>query len=364
MDSVEPEEQKEFQITVSRHFATWLAEQKVSLAFATPPSKLFLIGLRPNGELSIFERTFNKTMGIAKVGTNTIYMGTRYQIWRLESRLEPGQLAEEEYDRLYIPRKVYTTGTVNVHDVGVDADGRVLFINTRFGCIATVSEQYSFVPLWKPPFIAKLTPGDHCHLNGLAFRNGKPAYVTSVSRKDVLHGWRDDRRTGGVVTDVNANEIVLTGLSMPHSPRIYRDQLWLTDSGTGQFGRADLERDRFEPVTFAPGFLRGLDFLGDYAIVGSSKPRHGDAYSGLELDDTLARRKSSPHLGLFIVNLRTGNIDDWLFIEGPMRELFDVVVLPGVRQPMALGFLTNEIAGSLWFDEKEWARKQQVQHDA
>ncbi|MGB8644908.1 MAG: TIGR03032 family protein [Anaerolineae bacterium] len=361
MDSI-PEEQPDFEVTVSRHFPTWLAEQQISLAFAIPPAKLFFVGLYPDGSLSIYERTFNKTMGLARVGTDTIYVGTRYQIWKLESPLPPGQRVEESYDRLYIPRKVYRIGNVNVHDVAVDGAGRVLFVNTRFGCVCAASDQYSFVPVWKPPFLAEITQPDHCHLNGLAIRDGKPAYVTSVSTTDTIDGWRDHRRAGGVVVDMASNEIVATGLSMPHSPRLYRDELWVTNSGTGQLGKIDLARGQMEPVAFAPGFLRGLDFYGDYAIVGSSKPRHGDMYSGLGLDDELSKRNSKPHLGLFIINLRTGAISDWLFVEGPARELFDVVVLPGVRQPMALGLITDEIKSSLWFDAEAYARQEQGEH--
>ena len=71
MEIPETEEPGRFELTISRHFSTWLAEQQVSIAFATPPSKLFLIGLRPDGQLSVFERTFDKSMGLAKVGTNT-----------------------------------------------------------------------------------------------------------------------------------------------------------------------------------------------------------------------------------------------------------------------------------------------------
>jgi hypothetical protein len=37
--------------------------------------------------------------------------------------------------------------------VAVDSSGRVMFVSTLFGCLARVSEQYSFVPLWQPPFI-------------------------------------------------------------------------------------------------------------------------------------------------------------------------------------------------------------------
>jgi hypothetical protein len=33
----------------------------------------------------------------------------------------------------------------------------------------------------------------------------------------------------------------------------------------------------------------------------------------------------------------------WLWIEGIVSELYDVVTLPGVRRPMAIGFKTDEI---------------------
>ncbi len=137
---------------------------------------------------------------------------------------------------------------------------------------------------------------------------------------------------------------------MPHSPRWYRDELWLSNAGTGEFGRANLNTGRFEPLTFAPGFTRGLCFVGNYAVLGSSKPRHGNLYSGLALDDELAKHKLEAKLGLFVVDLSSGQITDWLFIDAPgMRELFDVVALPGVRQPMALGLIAQDIQTSLWF---------------
>jgi uncharacterized protein (TIGR03032 family) len=355
-------EQADFEITASQHLPIWLAEQRISLAFAIPPAKLFFVGLYPDGSLSVYERTFNKTMGLARLGTDTLYVGTRYQIWQLASPLRPGQTVEGTYDRLYIPRKMYTTGNLNIHDVAVAGDGRVLFVNTRFGCLCAASEQFSFIPIWKPPYLARITQPDRCHLNGLAMRDGQRAYVTSVSTTDAIDGWREERCAGGVVVDVATDQIVGTGLSMPHSPRLYRGQLWVTNSGTGQFGRIDLKRGRFEPLVFAPGFLRGLDFHGDYAIVGSSKPRHGNIYSGLQLDDDLQRRNSKPRLGLFVVNLRTGTITDWLFVEGPMRELFDLVALPGVRQPMALGLISDEIQTSVWYDTDAYSRQKASQH--
>lgn len=332
----------------SREFTAWLAEQHVSLAFTTYQSgKLFLAGLQPNGRLSLFERTFNRCLGLWGDG-QTLWMSSLYQLWRFENTLPLGQLANG-FDRVYVPKVGYVTGDLDIHDVAVDADGKVVFVNTLFGCLATLSERHSFVPLWKPPFLSKLAAEDRCHLNGLAMENGRPAYVTCVSQSDSADGWRDRRHDGGCVIDVRTNETLVTGLSMPHSPRVYRDQLWLLDSGTGYFGRIDLTSasKKFEPLTFCPGYLRGLSFIGDFAVVGLSQCRENRTFQGLALDDHLKARDAEAHCGLCVIDLRTGDLVHWLWLKGVVRELYDVVVLPGVRRPSALGFRTDEIRRTL-----------------
>ena len=326
----------------SRQFNSWLAEQGISLAFTTYQSgKLFLIGLQPEGRLSVFERSFNRCLGLHAT-PQTLYMTSLYQVWRFENSLAPGQ-THNGYDRLYVPQLAWTTGDLDIHDIAPDRDGRLVFVNTLFGCLATVSDEYSFVPIWKPPFISKLAAEDRCHLNGLAMEDGKPRYVTSVGQTDVNDGWRDRRRDGGTVTDVSDNNIVLNGLSMPHSPRLYRDKLWLLNSGTGDFGYVDLRKQKFEPVAFCPGYTRGLCFVGDYAVVGLSQCRENKTFSGLALDENLGKRKAEPRCGLQVIDLRSGDIVHWLRIGGMVKELYDVVVLPGVRRPMVLGFKTDEI---------------------
>ena len=123
----------------SRQFPSWLAEQNLSLAFTTYQSgKLFLVGLQPNGRLSIFERSFNRAMGLW-ASPQTLYLSTLFQLWRFDNALEPGQ-AYQGYDRLYVPQVAWTTGDLDIHDVAVDAKGRIVFVNTLFGCLATPSE--------------------------------------------------------------------------------------------------------------------------------------------------------------------------------------------------------------------------------
>ncbi len=337
-----------FEVNASRQFTPWLLEQNLSLAFTTyQAGKLFFIGLQPSGKLSVFERTFQRCMGLYAQGSS-LYMSSLYQLWRFENTLEPGQV-HNNYDAVYLPQMSYVTGDLDIHDVALsnsqanNDSENLIFVNTLFSCLAKVSQTHSFIPLWQPPFISKLAAEDRCHLNGLAIRDGQPRYVTAVSQSDVAEGWRDRRADGGCVIDVESNEIVATGLSMPHSPRWYKEKLWLLNSGTGDFGYIDLKRGSFEPVAFCPGYMRGFAIHGDFAIVGVSQPRHNKTFSGLPLDEKLQQKNAEPRCGLLVIDLKSGDIVHSLRLEGVVLELYDVVALPGVRRPMAIGFKSDEI---------------------
>lgn len=343
----ESSEPPKLEITASRQFTAWLAEQHASLAFTTyQAGKLFVIGLKDEGKLSIFERTFERCMGLGSA-ENGFWMSSLYQLWRFENAMPKGK-AKPPYDAVYIPQMAYTTGDLDIHDV-VDRGGetRPVFVNTLFSCLAEPSQRHSFKPVWKPPFITKLAAEDRCHLNGLAFRDEEPRYVTMVGQSDVHEGWRDHRVGGGLVMDVVANEVVASGLSMPHSPRWYRDTLYLINSGTGEFGRVDLESGQFEPIAFCPGYARGLAFVGDFAVVGLSECRENRTFSDLPLNDTLSEKGTEARCGLQIIDLRSGDVVHSLNCRGVVKELYDVAVLPGVRCPSLLGFKTDEIRRTL-----------------
>ena len=359
-------------ITGSSHFTEWLQAQQLSLAFTTyQTNRLCFIGSHSNGQLVLHERLFDKPMGLftpmgdtgSAPASQHLYMGTRSQIWQLDQVLAPG----EQYrgaDQLYVPRTAHTTGDLNVHDLvvahpgGEDREGtvpssqsppqislhddRLLFVNTDFSCLATLSPTDSFVPLWHPPFISRLVAEDRCHLNGLTLVDGHPTYMTACSTTDTVAGWRDTRRNGGAVIHIPTNEVIVTGLSMPHSPRWYRDQLWVLNSGTGDFGVINPTQGCFTPFTFCPGFGRGLAFWQNFAVVGLSKLR-SRPFTGLIVEERLTTHGQQAQCGLAVIDLDRGEIVHWLRLEGSVEELFDVVVLPGVRQPQALGFQNDDI---------------------
>src|SRR5919199_4621566 len=82
------------EINASRQFTSWLASQNLSLVFTTyQAGKVFFIGLRQNGELSVFERTFERCMGLY-AHNSSLYMSSLYQLWRLGKSLETRQITD------------------------------------------------------------------------------------------------------------------------------------------------------------------------------------------------------------------------------------------------------------------------------
>ena len=130
---------------------------------------------------------------------------------------------------------------------------------------------------------------------------------------------------------------------MPHSPRLWNGRLWLLNSGCGELGFVEFgAAPKFQTVAFCPGFVRGLGFHGKYAFVGLSKPRY-QRFEGLDLDRRLREADSEPWCGVQVIDLTTGACVQWFRIDGAVAELYDVAVVAGCSQPMALGFANDEI---------------------
>jgi len=329
------------EFSATRHVPGWLYEQNISLLVSTYETGLvFLIGVKPDGSMSYNSRQVARAMGMACAGAQTIWVGTQFQVWRFENSLQPGQ-THHGFDAYYVPRVSYTTGDVDIHDLGIMHNGRPVFVNTSHSCLATVDDTYSFRAIWKPPFITKMAAEDRCHLNGMAMIDGMPGFVTCVSRSDAPGGWRDFRGNGGLLIHVPSNEIVLSGLSMPHSPRWHNGKLYLHNSGTGEFGYADLDKGRFEPIAFCPGYLRGLSFVNGYAIAGLSMGR-GQIFDGLQLQENLDKKGAMARCAVDIIDLERGDVLHEIRFTGGVRELFDTNVLHGVRTPGTVGFMSDE----------------------
>lgn len=339
------EAQPPVQYSQSGGWVELLARLNIAVAFTSYQSGILYMLGRDAAGAHLHETAIAKPMGLARDRSGGLLLSAGYQILRFTNPLAAEESVNDMFDACYVPRTIHVTGQLDAHDIGFAEDDSIVFVNTRFNCLATVDERNSFREVWKPPFISELVDEDRCHLNGLAMRDGRPGYVSAVSRSNTVDGWRDRRADGGVVIDVDSNQIVCSGLSMPHSPRLNNGELWILNSGTGELGiveNAASGTGTFVPKTFCPGFLRGLSFHGDLAFVGLSKPRY-ERFEGLALDQRLREADSEPWCGIQVIDIKRGTCVEWFRIDGSVSELYDVEVLPQVRCPMAVGPESPEI---------------------
>ncbi len=288
-------------------------------------------------------RTFRKPMGLT-IGDNRMAIGTAQEIWEFRNvpavagRVEP----KGKHDACFLLRRIHVTGDIQIHEMGYQGE-ELWFVNTAFSCLCTFDANHSFVPRWRPKFVSALTPGDRCHLNGLEFRDGKPRYVTSLGQSDAPGGWRENKKAGGLIIDIESNEIITRGLSMPHSPRWYAGQLWVLESGTGSFGKVDLQTGRYEPIIQLPGFTRGIDFLGHLAFIGLSQVRETAIFSGIQITERLT--ESDRNCGVWVVDIRTGQLVAFLRFEDAVQEIFGVALMRGASYPEVVND-DHELTGS------------------
>ena len=257
-----------------------------------------------------------------------IAVATRSEIWRYRhapeaiSRLD----ADRGYDACLIPHTRHLTGEIGTHELA-QAGAELWLVASRYSCLATLDERHSFVPRWRPSFVTELADEDRCHLTGVAVAGERPAYATALGRSNEPHGWRQGVAAGGCLIDVESGEVVAAGLSLPNSPRLHRDRLWLLESGEGALCTLDLATGEKEVIARLPGFTRGLGIADSLAFVGLSRLREDAAPL------PLAQRFEEHFSGVWVVDLESGETRGYLRFEAEVSEVYDLAVLSGYRFP-------------------------------
>lgn len=312
-----------------------LAQLELSLLISTyQAGQVVSLGCHQD-QLQVGFARFDQAMGLARTPTGVV-VGSRNCIWSLPANRVIAASIEPErgHDIALLSRSAHYSGPVMGHDLAWCGD-RLWLVNTLFNGLVTIEPDWSFVPQWKPPFISDWAPGDRCHLNGLAISEdgSVPLWVTALGETDGENGWRETKATGGILMHVPSGEVVMRGFSMPHSPRLYRGQLYLLDSGRGRLVRVDPETAELQTVAELPGFTRGLDCFAGYAFVGLSQIRETAVFGGLPLLD----RQQSLRSGMAVVDLSDGEVAGLFWFHGGVEEVFAVSVLPGYRNPVLIG---------------------------
>lgn len=320
-----------FACTYTPNVAELLTQLNCSIALTTYQAGK-LIFLSPDGinAMRQLPRDFNKAMGLGLKG-HRMALATKEEVVVLANA---PQLATDYktkpnfYDAFYVPRATYYTGTVDIHDMDWDKNGKLWAVNTAFSCLCTLDDTYSFVPQWTPPFIKSFESADFCHLNGMAMVDDMPRYVTMFGQTTTPKGWREGIQTNGLIMDITTNEVVVSGLAMPHSPRWFDGHLYCLLSATGELIRVNTEGGTYEVVTRLKGFVRGMAKYGDYLFIGLSRLRqNASTFRDLPI------AKDAIHCGIEIIHLPTGANVGHIRYLASVEEIYDVQILPNALRP-------------------------------
>ena len=238
---------------------------------------------------------------------------------------------DERVDACFITRSSHYSGMINIHDIDWGNEG-LWAVNSSFSCLCTVEPDSSFVPKWKPYFITELVPEDRCHLNGMALKDGKPAYVTTFSKYNEKGMWRKGEKFDGTLMSVAENKILVDGLAMPHSPRWHNEKVYFCNSGHGLICTYEPASKQVETIAEVPGFTRGMDFYGPIMFVGLSKVREADVTKPAPL----AQKYDETHSGIWLMNLEDNSEIGHIKFTGNVDQIYDIAVIPNCHFPELL----------------------------
>lgn len=314
-------------------FLDVLASLKCSLALSRRPSGVALLGVE-NGVPTLSACLLPRSMGMTVSG-NRLAVATIHELMIFANvsnlaPLYPGRPGH--YDAVFVPRVSYYTGDLDLHDMVFDKH-IVLAVNTRYSCICVIDGYFNFTPIWQPPFVTDFGPDDRCHLNGMAFHDGKVRYATALGETNTPFGWRKQMATGGIVMEVPSGRIVASGLSMPHSPRLIGGRLFVLEGGRGHVLEIDPASGAKRVIATLPGFTHGLAEYGGVLFVGLSRLRDKRGSQGLPIEGESAALVA----GVAALDARTGEVLGTLQFENGVDEVFDVQVMPNILRGEILG---------------------------
>ena len=318
-------------IVYTKNLPKFLHENFFSIVISTyQAGKLIVIGSLKGEEIFQTPISLKKPMGVSLQGNKmAVACFDEIRFFSANEGIHEviNQKHNSEYDKAFLQRATYFTGNLDVHDIEF-GQGLLWGVNTIMSCIGVYDINYSFRPKWKPNFISKISPEDHCHLNGMALEDKVPKYATALSQTNVKHGWRKNKMNSGVLMSVPEGKILLEGLSMPHSPRLHHGQLYFLESGKGILQCYDPKTKKKKIVYSFNTFVRGMDILGNVAVIGKSKIRE----TNKEFND-LKIRSNSLNAGVILFDLSNKAIIGEINYSSTVEEIYDVKIMKDIRNP-------------------------------
>jgi uncharacterized protein (TIGR03032 family) len=335
-----------FSCSYSPNVPELLLKLDCSLAISTyQAGKVIFLSPKDENHLIQLPRTFNKPMGIAfleKPDKMALACKDEVIVFANSHDLAISYpLKKHVYDSLYIPRTTYHVGPLDIHDLSWGENG-LYAVNTLFSCIITIDDNYNFSPYWIPSFIKELKSEDRCHLNGMVMIDERPKYATAFNQGNSYQSWRERVTTDGVLIDLDSNELIAANLSMPHSPRLFNNGLYMLLSATGEVVKVDPLNGSYVVVARLDGFVRGMAHYKDFLFVGLSKLRQNSStFAKLEI------AAKALYAGIAIIHLPTGSFYGEIKYHASVDEIYDIQVLPGKIRPNIFNTIQPEYKSGL-----------------
>jgi hypothetical protein len=170
----------------------------------------------------------------------------------------------------YSPNSIWSIATENlkqVHDVRYQF-GQLYVVSTSTNEVVQLDSTGKVHYRWKFP-----GEGDAWHLNCLDLWDGR--YVVSCFGKfEKEREFKGKWQNAGILFDLETEEILWDGLSLPHTPRIDdQGRQYICDSGKHKLLRRNSDGSDLTEVEFPGAFTRGMAFGKDHIYVGLSTLR-------------------------------------------------------------------------------------------
>ena len=211
-------------------------------------------------------------------------------------------------ERPLVPvRSRFLPGRMYLHDLAV-IEGKLYATAVGENSIVQILDDGRCKRVWWPKAIERGSgprfDQNYLQLNSIAAGPSlsKSFFTASTdrisTRRPGHQNFPVDKR--GVIFSGATREPLVTGLTRPHSARLYRRRLWVDNSGYGEL--CVVNGNGFETVTRLPGWTRGLCFQKSIAFVGTSRviPRFRQYAPGLDVRNS--------ECGVHAVDIRSGKI--------------------------------------------------------
>jgi len=225
-------------------------------------------------------------------------------------------------------------GSLYTHDLAM-IGGELYGNAVGHNCVVKLEAEGRFCRAWWPKCIEAdgkpVFERNHIQLNSIAAgKTLRDSYYSAsschVGRLRPGHlNYKVDRQ--GVIFSGRTREPVCSGLTRPHSTRMWEGEIWVANSGYGEVGR--VRNGQFECVSRLPGWTRGLCLTDGIAFTGTSRviPRFSKYAPGLDQDRSCC--------GVHALCLKTGRV--LASIEWPTAN--QIFAIDWISSSASLGFL-------------------------